>query len=75
MSIEEVWNKCMKEVAMFEPQKGTNGAASFGHIVGGYSAGYYGKSERISFFHFFLTPFFFFLKDIFIHKFIVVICF
>lgn len=32
----------MKEVALFEDLPDTNGAASFGHLVGGYSAGYYG---------------------------------
>jgi Zn-dependent oligopeptidase len=36
------WAKTMKEIALFEELPGTNGAASFGHIVGGYSAGYYG---------------------------------
>ena len=38
----ELWHKCMREVALFEETEKTNAAASFGHIVGGYSAGYYG---------------------------------
>jgi len=37
-----LWHKFMKEIALTEPQPGTNGSATFGHIVGGYSAGYYG---------------------------------
>jgi len=37
-----LWHKCMKEVALTESQPGTNGAAGFGHLLGGYSAGYYG---------------------------------
>jgi len=37
-----LWHKCMKEIALTESQPGTNGAAGFGHLLGGYSAGYYG---------------------------------
>lgn len=32
----------MKEIALFPAQPGTNGATGFTHLVGGYSAGYYG---------------------------------
>jgi len=39
---EKLWAKCMKEIALTEAQPKTNGAAGFGHIMGGYSAGYYG---------------------------------
>eukprot|EP01116_Phalansterium_solitarium_P020301 TRINITY_DN5937_c0_g1_i1.p1 TRINITY_DN5937_c0_g1~~TRINITY_DN5937_c0_g1_i1.p1 ORF type:complete len:776 (+),score=281.64 TRINITY_DN5937_c0_g1_i1:314-2329(+) len=38
----ELWQQCMKDIALTESQPGTNGAATFGHIMGGYSAGYYG---------------------------------
>jgi len=37
-----LWAKCCEEIALTPAQPGTNGAAGFGHIVGGYSAGYYG---------------------------------
>jgi len=37
-----LWSKCCDEIALTPSQPGSNGAASFGHIVGGYSAGYYG---------------------------------
>jgi len=36
------WHKSMTEIALFNPQAETNGAAGFGHLMGGYSAGYYG---------------------------------
>jgi len=39
---EKLWHKVSAEIGMFPPQPGTNGAAAFGHITGGYSAGYYG---------------------------------
>jgi len=39
---QKVWFETMKEVALFDEIADTNGAAGFGHIVGGYSAGYYG---------------------------------
>jgi thimet oligopeptidase len=42
VNLAEVWGKCMKEIAHFPIQPGTNGAAGFAHLVGGYSAGYYG---------------------------------
>jgi len=42
VNTESEWSKIMKEVTSLEPQPNTNGSASFGHIVGGYSAGYYG---------------------------------
>jgi len=38
----KLWAKFMEEVALTPVQPGTNGAAAFGHIMGGYSAGYYG---------------------------------
>ena len=39
---QKEWLKCMTEVGMIPGQENTNGAAAFGHITGGYSAGYYG---------------------------------
>jgi len=36
-----LWHQSMKEIALTEAPKDTNGAASFAHIAGGYSAGYY----------------------------------
>jgi len=36
------WHKSMSEIGLMTPQPGTNGAAGFGHLMGGYSAGYYG---------------------------------
>jgi len=38
----DVWSHLMKEVTGLDCQPNTNASASFGHIVGGYSAGYYG---------------------------------
>lgn len=38
----QLWTKFMTEIALTPNQPGTNGAAGFGHIMGGYSAGYYG---------------------------------
>lgn len=37
-----LWNKLLRDIALVIPQEGTNGASDFGHLVGGYSAGYYG---------------------------------
>jgi len=37
-----LWFKCMQEISLFDCQPGTNGAAGFAHLIGGYSAGYYG---------------------------------
>jgi len=41
-NIAEIYNKLRKEIALVEGTQGTNGSASFGHIVGGYGASYYG---------------------------------
>jgi len=38
----KLWAQFFSEIALTPPQPGTNGAAGFGHIMGGYSAGYYG---------------------------------
>jgi len=39
---KEVFTRLQKEIAGIEAPPNTNGSASFGHLVGGYSAGYYG---------------------------------
>jgi len=38
----EVYGRLRKEITLTENTPGTNGAASFGHMVGGYDASYYG---------------------------------
>lgn len=38
----ELWEKLRYEVSLIPNYKGTNGAASFGHLMGGYDSGYYG---------------------------------
>lgn len=40
--VANLFNKMRKEIALVEGTEGTNGSASFGHIVGGYDASYYG---------------------------------
>jgi len=37
-----IWSNLISKIALTPNQAGTNGAATFGHIVGGYEAGYYG---------------------------------
>lgn len=37
-----VWNKLAPEVFHFKPTEGSAAQASFGHLMGGYDAGYYG---------------------------------
>ncbi|RMG31057.1 MAG: hypothetical protein D6732_15215 [Methanobacteriota archaeon] len=37
-----LWHKLRKEITLIPSTEGTNPAASFGHIMGGYDAGYYG---------------------------------
>ncbi|KAL0476988.1 hypothetical protein AKO1_006361 [Acrasis kona] len=38
----ELYEKLRLEVSLIPNHKGTNGAAGFGHVMGGYDAGYYG---------------------------------
>lgn len=38
----DLWQKLTKEITLKDPQEGTNGAAAFGHIYGGYESQYYG---------------------------------
>jgi len=38
----EIFGRLKKEITLTENTPGTNGAASFGHMVGGYDASYYG---------------------------------
>ncbi|OGR99808.1 MAG: hypothetical protein A2V88_14820 [Elusimicrobia bacterium RBG_16_66_12] len=40
--VSAVFNKVMQEFTGLAPVEGTNRVASFGHLMGGYSAGYYG---------------------------------
>jgi len=42
VNTSEVWARLRKEVSGIEAPEKTNGAANFGHLLGGYSAGYYG---------------------------------
>ncbi|CAO3686709.1 unnamed protein product [Umbelopsis ramanniana] len=37
-----LWHKLRKEVSLINSPEGTYGQAAFGHIMGGYDAGYYG---------------------------------
>ncbi|EFC43983.1 predicted protein [Naegleria gruberi] len=37
-----LWRKLRREVTLLENPEGTNGVASFGHLMGGYDSGYYG---------------------------------
>lgn len=39
---EKLWMELYPQVVMMDAFPGTNPAASFGHIIGGYDAGYYG---------------------------------
>jgi len=39
---EELYNEMLKDIITLEPINGTNNIASFGHLFGGYAAGYYG---------------------------------
>jgi len=38
----EVWAKLRKDIGGIEAPPNSNGSANFGHLLGGYSAGYYG---------------------------------
>ncbi|MBF0408737.1 MAG: Zn-dependent oligopeptidase [Candidatus Riflebacteria bacterium] len=38
----ELYEKMMKDIMLIPMTKGTNPQASFGHLIGGYDAGYYG---------------------------------
>jgi len=42
VNTQELWAKLKEEVTLIPNIQGTNGAARFGHLVGGYDAGYYG---------------------------------
>lgn len=41
-AVSETFNKIMEDFTGIPPVPGTNRVASFGHLMGGYSAGYYG---------------------------------
>jgi len=34
----DLWQKLTKQITLKDPQEGTNGAAAFGHIYGGYES-------------------------------------
>jgi len=41
VNTQELWFSKMREIMGIEPIPNTNGLANFGHLVGGYSSGYY----------------------------------
>jgi len=42
VNTQQVWSELRKKITGIEAPENTNGAANFGHLLGGYSAGYYG---------------------------------
>jgi len=42
VNTQQVWSDLRKKITGIEAPPQTNGAANFGHLLGGYSAGYYG---------------------------------
>ena len=51
MDTAAIFSKLAGEILEIVPPEGTNMAASFGHLGGGYDARYYGYMVRTIFYH------------------------